>query len=180
MLLLRLANPLDARISADGSVSWVDHDNFIVFVGRILANPVGIEDAERSDLATDALLGNGLKRALELHLVDAVVSGLAVGASFGHGLLAGTAANSDAVDDESLLRAISQSARFLDTRRLGSPVHARQLTVLPGADAQKKSHHVGLLLTPKFVDIFISSHVGALTKTILKILNILIKQIKEF
>ena len=40
-------------------------------------------------------------------MVDAVVSGLAIRASLGDGLLAGTAANADAVDDESLLRAVS-------------------------------------------------------------------------
>jgi len=165
MLLLRFADPLDARISADGRVGGIDHDDFVIFVGGILADPVRIEDAERSDLATHAFLSDGLKRALELHLVDAVVSGLAIRASLGDGLLAGTAANADAVDDESLLRAVSQSARLLDTRGLRSPVHARQLAILPRADAQKKSHHVGLLLTPKFVDIFISAHVWALNQT---------------
>jgi len=170
MFLLRLADPLDLRISADGGVSRVDHDDFIVFVGRVFTNPVGIEDAERPDLATNTFLGNRLKRALELHLVDAMMGGLAVSASLGHGLLAGTAANTDAIDDESLLRAVSQSARFLDTRGLSGPVHARQLTVLPRAHAQKKSHHVRLLLTPKFVDIFISAHGWALKPiTILKI-----------
>ena len=54
--------------------------------------------------------GDGLKRALELHLVDTMMSGLAVGATFGDGLLAGTTADAHAVDDESLLGAVTLMA----------------------------------------------------------------------
>jgi len=164
MLLLRFADPLDARISTDGRVGRVDHDDFIVFVGGILTDPVGVEDAERTDLATDAFLGDGLERALELHLVDTVVSGLAISAALGNGLLAGTTADTNAVDDKSLLGAVAQSACLLNTSRLRGAVHARQLTVLPRADAEQKSHHVGLLLPPQFVDIFISAHGWALNQ----------------
>ena len=53
--------------------------------------------------------GNGLEGALELHLVDAMVGGLAVGAALGDGLLTGTAADAHAVNDESLLGAVSLS-----------------------------------------------------------------------
>jgi len=164
MLLLRFADPLDARISADGRVGGIDHDDFIVFVGGILTDPVGVQDAERTDLATDAFLGDGLERALELHLVDTVVSGLAISAALGNGLLAGTTADTNAVDDKSLLGAVAQSACLLNTSRLRGAVHARQLTVLPRADAEQKSHHVGLLLPPQFVDIFISAHGWALNQ----------------
>ena len=34
----------------------VDHDDFVIFVGGILSDPVGVEDAERADLATYAFL----------------------------------------------------------------------------------------------------------------------------
>merc|ERR1719282_1549196 len=125
VLLLRLADPLDARISTDGGVGGIDHDHFVVFVGRILTDPVRVEDAQRPDLATDTLLGDGLKWTLEFHLIDAMVGRLAISASLGDGLLAGTTANADAVNDESLLRAISQSASLFDASRLRSPVHAR-------------------------------------------------------
>ena len=53
------------------------------------------------------LTGDGLKWTLEFHLIDAMVGRLAISASLGDGLLAGTTANADAVNDESLLRAIS-------------------------------------------------------------------------
>ena len=54
---------------------------------------------------------DGLERALEFHLVDTMMSGLAVGAALGDGLLAGTTADAHAVDDESLLGAITLSTR---------------------------------------------------------------------
>jgi len=40
MLLLGFADPLDARISADSSVRGIDHDDLVIFVGRVLADPV--------------------------------------------------------------------------------------------------------------------------------------------
>ena len=53
------------------------------------------------------LTGDGLERALEFHLVDTVMSGFAVCAAFSDRLLAGTAANAHAVNDETLLGAVT-------------------------------------------------------------------------
>ena len=53
------------------------------------------------------LTGDGLERALEFHLVDTVMSGLAIGATFGNGLLARTATDAHAVNDESLFGAVA-------------------------------------------------------------------------
>jgi len=158
MLLLSLANPLNLRVSADGSMGRVDHDDFVIFVGRVITNPIGIQNAKRTNLATDTFLSNGLERALEFHLIDSMVSGLAVRAALGNGLLTRTAADADAVDHKPLLGAVSQPARLLYASWLRRPVDARQLTVLPSADAKKESHHIALLLTPQFVDILIGAH----------------------
>ena len=58
-----------------------------------------------------------MERALELHLVDTVVSGLAISAALGDGLLAGTTADTNAVDDKSLFGAVAleRRARVYDT-----------------------------------------------------------------
>jgi len=133
MLLLGFADPLNAGISSDGGVSRIYHDDFVIFVGRVLANPVRVQDAQRTDFASDTLLSDRLERALELHLVDSVVSGLAIRATLGNGLLARTTADTHSVNDESLLSAVTQPARLLNASWLRCPVHARQLTVLPGA-----------------------------------------------
>lgn len=70
-------DPVDAGVAADGLVLGVDKDDLVVLVGRILVDPVGVEDAEVGAAAADTLLGGGLEGALVLQLVDTLVGGLA-------------------------------------------------------------------------------------------------------
>jgi hypothetical protein len=72
-----LDDPVDTRVAADGLVLGVDEDDFVVLVGRVLVDPVGVEDAEVGAAAADTLLSGGLERALVLELVDTLVGGLA-------------------------------------------------------------------------------------------------------
>ena len=74
-----LDDPVDARIAADGLVLGVDEDNFVVLVGRVLVDPVRVEDAEVGAAFADTLLSSRLERALVLELVDTLVGGLACG-----------------------------------------------------------------------------------------------------
>lgn len=70
-------DPVDAGIDADGLVLGVDEDDLVVLVGRVLVDPVRVEDAEVSAAAADTLLGGRAERALVLELVDTLVGGLA-------------------------------------------------------------------------------------------------------
>lgn len=70
-------DPVDAGIDADGLVLGVDEDDLVVLVGRVLVDPVRVEDAEVSAAAADTLLGRGAEGALVLELVDTLVGGLA-------------------------------------------------------------------------------------------------------
>jgi hypothetical protein len=70
-------DPVDAGVAADGGVLGVDEDDLVVLVGRVLVDPVGVEDAEVGAAAADTLLGGGLEGALVLELVDTLVGGLA-------------------------------------------------------------------------------------------------------
>lgn len=72
-------DPVDAGVDADGLVLGVDEDDLVVLVGRVLVDPVGVEDAQVSAAATDTLLSGGLEGALVLELVDTLVGGLACG-----------------------------------------------------------------------------------------------------
>lgn len=56
VLLIWLANPLDARIVADGGMERINADDFVELVWRILSDPVGVQDAKSAALATDTLL----------------------------------------------------------------------------------------------------------------------------
>ena len=40
-----VADPVVSWVSSDSLVLWVDQDNFVVFVGRILVNPVRVQDS---------------------------------------------------------------------------------------------------------------------------------------
>lgn len=72
-----LDDPVDAGIAADSLVRGVDEDDFVVLVGGVLVDPVGVEDAEVGAAAADTFLSSGLERTLVLELVHTLVGGLA-------------------------------------------------------------------------------------------------------
>lgn len=73
----RVDDPVDARILADGLVLGVDEDDFVVFVGGILVDPVGVEDAQIGTSLANTLFSGGLEGSLVLELVDTLVGGFA-------------------------------------------------------------------------------------------------------
>jgi len=70
-------DPVDTSITTDGLVLWVDEDDFIVLVGRVLVNPVGVKNSQVGASSTDTLLSGGLEGSLVLELVDTLVGWLA-------------------------------------------------------------------------------------------------------
>jgi hypothetical protein len=72
-----LDDPVDTGIAADSLVLGVDKDDLVVLVGRVLVDPVRVEDAQVGAATADTLLGSGLERTLVLELVDTLVGGLA-------------------------------------------------------------------------------------------------------
>ena len=70
-------DPVDARVAANRLVLRVDQDNLVVLVGRVLVDPVRVQDTEVGAAATNTLLSGSLERALVLELVDTLVGGLA-------------------------------------------------------------------------------------------------------
>jgi hypothetical protein len=72
-----LDNPVDPGVTAYDCVLWVDKDDFEVFVGRILVDPVGVEDSKICAAAPNALFSCGFERSLVLELVDTLVGGFA-------------------------------------------------------------------------------------------------------
>lgn len=70
-------DPVDPGVDADGLVLGVDEDDLVVLVGRVLVDPVRVEDAQVSAAAADTLLSGGLERTLVLELVHTLVGGLA-------------------------------------------------------------------------------------------------------
>ena len=72
-----LDDPVDARIAANSLVLRVDEDDFIVLVGRVLIDPVRVQDTQVGATASNTLLGSRLERSLVLELVHTLVGRLA-------------------------------------------------------------------------------------------------------
>jgi hypothetical protein len=123
-------DPVDSWVFADSLVAWVDENHFVVFVGRVLVDPVRVENSQVGAAATNSLFGGGAKRSLVLELVDTLVGGLAVGGTLARRSLATTTTNADAVDDKALLGLVSETASLVGTRRTRSAVNYVELTIL--------------------------------------------------
>jgi hypothetical protein len=70
-------DPADARIAADGLVLRVDEDDLEILVGRVLVDPVGVEDTQVGAATPDTLLSSRLEGSLVLELVHTLVGRLA-------------------------------------------------------------------------------------------------------
>lgn len=141
-------DPLGVRISSDSFMEWINEDNLEKFVCGIFTNPVGIQDSQSPTMAPSSLLSNRLKASGKFQLVNTMVDRFAVSCTLRNRAFATTTADTNPVNDITLLRLVSQSSRFIRPGGPGSPVQRRELAVLPAADPQKKAHHVGLLLPP--------------------------------
>ena len=159
VLVLAGADPVDARVSADGLVRCVNHDDLVVLETGILTNPVRVEDAEVGALASNTLLSNGLVSAGGLDLGDSArVSGLTVDATLGGVSLAATSADADTVNDVALLGLEANTAGLLGTRGSLALVDDGKLTVFPSAHTHDKADDFTLLLSPQLFKVLVSSH----------------------
>jgi archaeosine-15-forming tRNA-guanine transglycosylase len=54
-------DPVDAGITADGLVLGINEDDFVVLVGRILVDPVRVQDTQVGAAASNTLLSGRLE-----------------------------------------------------------------------------------------------------------------------
>lgn len=66
---------VDVGVVVDGGVLGVDEDDFVVFVGRVLVDLVGVEDVEVGVVVVDMFFGGGFEGVLVFELVDILVGG---------------------------------------------------------------------------------------------------------
>lgn len=125
-----VADPVDTGVAADGLVLGVDTDDLEVLVGGVLVDPVGVQDTQVGAAAANTLLSSGTEGTLVLELVDTLVGGLAVGGTLGGRALATTAADTDTVDDVTLLGLVTETASLVGTRGARSTVDGVQLAEL--------------------------------------------------
>jgi hypothetical protein len=68
-----LDDPVYSWVAANDCVLRVDENDFEIFVGRVLVDPIGIEDSEICAAAANTLFGCGFERSLIFELVDTLV-----------------------------------------------------------------------------------------------------------
>ena len=116
-LVYRVNDPVNSRILANSLVLRVDEDDFEILVGRILVDPVAVEDSQVGTSLSNTFFGRRSQRSLVFELVDTLVGGLAVGCTLWCWPLATTTSNADTIDDIALFGLVSKSASFVGTRR---------------------------------------------------------------
>jgi hypothetical protein len=95
---------------------------------------------------------------LVLQLVDSLVGGLSEGSSLSNGLLAVSTADTDTVDNVSLLGLVSETASLVGAGRTGSAVDHVERTVLPATDTEQEAKDIALLLLLKLLDVLKGTH----------------------
>jgi hypothetical protein len=70
-------DPIDARITTDSLVLWINEDNLEIFVGGVLVDPVRVQDAQVGASSANSFLSGSTKGSLVLELVDTLVGRLA-------------------------------------------------------------------------------------------------------
>jgi len=150
--------PLNVRVAANGLVVRVSADYFKELVGRVLSHPIAVENTKSPAFTANTLLSNGLQRTLVLELINTNTLWLAVHLTLWHGLLATSTANTHTVDHPSLFGLVAKPARLVRPSRSRGAMNSCQLTVLPAANPQQKTHHITLLLTPQLLLVLVHSH----------------------
>merc|ERR1719244_1068656 len=152
-------HPVDLGVPGDGCVVDVNHNHLVVFVSRVLTDPVRVENSEPLQSPTNPLFGNRLEVPLRLLLLDSTRSlGFAIRTSLSDRALPASPPHGNPVDDKSLLGLVSQSASFVWSCGTGTSVNLGELTVLPAPNSQQVTHHITLLLPVELRHILVRPH----------------------
>jgi hypothetical protein len=73
VLVDRVNDPVDARIAANSLVLRINENDLEVLVGRVLIDPVRVQDTQVGATASNTLLSSRLERSLVLELVHTLV-----------------------------------------------------------------------------------------------------------
>ena len=158
MLHGRSADPVVTGITTDSLVGGVDEDDFEVFEGGVLVDPVRVQNAQIGTLATNTFFGNATERAGRLELVNTVSGGFTHDLTLADLLLTTTTTDTDTENDNSLLGLVTETTGLVRATGAASTVDNVQLTVFPGTDTQNETQNVGLLFLVQFFNILISTH----------------------
>jgi len=148
MLVDGVCDPLQAGIITDSIVCGINHNDLEEFVGRVLIDPVRIEDAEAGHGAARPLFSDGTVRTLILELINTLMDGLPINSALRDGAFTSTTTDADAVNKDALLGLESKHASFVRARWASDTDNSSLLAIFPAADTKHKAHGIRLLLPP--------------------------------
>lgn len=158
VLVHRVDDPVVSWVSSDGVVRWVHQDDFVVLVGGVLVDPVGVQHSQVAGSSTNSLLGGDSQGLLVLQLLDTLVGWLTVSSTLWNRSLSTTSSDSNTEDNKTLLGLVTQSSSLVWSRWSRSSVDDVLLSVLPTSDSQQESGDIRLLLSLQFFQVFVSTH----------------------
>lgn len=161
MLVLGGSDPVNSWVSSHGLVVGVNKDDFVELESSVLTDPVRVEDSEVSASSADSFLSDSLVGSVWLQHVDTLVNWLAVNNTLGDWSLSTTSSDSNSVDNVTLLSLVAELSGLVDSAWSVGLVDNWQLSVFPRSHSEDKSENIGLLLSPQFFKILVSSHLSA-------------------
>jgi hypothetical protein len=141
-------DPVNTGVVADLLVVGVDADDFVVFHGRVLVDPVRVENTEIWVSASGLFFGYGLKIALELKVVDTLMLGLTENHTTMVLTLTSSTTDSNTDNNVSLLGLVTETVSLFGTGGTSTTDHLGALTVLPCTNAEEETECITLLVTP--------------------------------
>jgi len=141
-----LNDPVDPGVSPYGLVLRIHENDLIVLVCGILVDPVRVEYPQIGTPASNTLLCSGLERPLVLKLVHTLVGGFAIGGTLWNWALATSTADTNSVDNISLLGLVSETAGLVWASWSAGTVDDIEIPQFPTPDTEQKSEDIRLLL----------------------------------
>ncbi len=158
VLVYGVDDPVDAGVIADLGVGGIDADDFVVFHGGVLVDPVRVQDTKVGVPASGLFFGNRLQVALELEVVDTLMLGLTKDHTTVVLSLSSSTTDTGTDDNVSLLGFVTEAVSLVGTGGAVDSDNVVALTVFPSADTQQESEGIRLLVTPKLFHVFVGTH----------------------
>lgn len=153
-----IANPVVSGIIPDSIMRRVNANNLIEFISPILSNPIGIKYSQSPAFTSHPLFGHAPQTPLELQLIHTLRSWLPVHNSLWHGSLSSASSHSHSEHAYPLFCLVAEAARFIRTGWPRDTMQHWKLPVFPRTYTKDEVHYVRLLLFPKLLQVFVSTH----------------------
>jgi len=115
MLVYRVGDPVDARISANSLVEWIHQNDLIEFEHCISSHPIRIQDPQVAAAPSCPFLSNRSQITIEFQSLYTLIGGLSVHITIVDLSLPATTSYTHSVDNIALLGLVAESSGLVRT-----------------------------------------------------------------